>query len=258
MTKAARRRRRGCQWNRGRFTRLGGEAPRPLDFLAPASRDGHERRHVVGHALLGRAAVGDHHREQAAEQVVGGFGDGVAETVQPGVAQRCAEHVELVEHAVDVVHADALLPVELQLLARRRLVPGMGLRALVGNAADDVAAQHVGRQRVVAGQFLVRMAVEKVLVNGLLRRPGQRGLLLDDVSDGVEGARALGPGVLYLAARLPVLRDGVAVQAVAPTDLGEVRGRSRLPVHVQLSHDVPFQPDPPPRFLASRGRIVQR
>ena len=50
----------------------------------------------------------------------------------------------------------------------------------------------------------------------------------------------------------------MAIQAVAPADLREVRGRSRLPVHVQLSHDVPFQPDLLPRFLASRGRIVQR
>ena len=66
-------------------------------------------------------------------------------------------------------------------------------------------------------------------------------LLLDDVSDPVEPTAAFPPGILHLAAGVPVFRDGVPVQAVPSAYFREVRLGAELSVHVEFSHDVPFQ-----------------
>ena len=162
--------------------------------------------------------------------------------MEPGVAQRGREHVELEHLALGVGHAQRLLPVELHLLAGRRLEAGVGLGALRRAPALDAVAAHPLGERVVGRRLLAGVAaVDQVLVDAALGRAGQLRLGLYDLPVAVQPARAAPARVLHLAAGLPVLGHRVPVHAVAPGDVGEVGRGARLPVHVELSHDVPFQ-----------------
>jgi hypothetical protein len=62
--------------------------------------------------------------------------------VHPGPSERRGVHVEAVPAAGAVVHGGALLPVELQLLAGRRLEPGVRVRRAA--APDGYAAPPSG------------------------------------------------------------------------------------------------------------------
>jgi hypothetical protein len=108
----------------------------------------------------------------------------------------------------------------------------------------------VAREGVVARdrRLVARVALEQRLVDALGRDSRQRRLLLDLVPVAVEPARPPVPAVVRRGpAPAPVLRDGVPVHAVPPSDLREVRLDAALPVRVQLSHEVPLQgPHPSP------------
>ena len=220
--------------------RLLGEPPRALDLPPPAPGEGHEGRHVVGDALLGDAAEGQEGVQQAREQVVRGPRPRGYEAVPAGVPERARPHVELEDLAVRVGEPDVLLPVELQLAARRRLEARVRLRRR-GTEGDPLPAAPRG-ERPVTRQRRVVVQVQQHLVHPLLRRPGQDGLRLDDRPHALERALSVGPAVLHLAALPPVLGHGVPVQAVPPRYVAEVRLGPGGPVHAQLAHHVPLHP----------------
>ena len=215
---------------------LVGEPPRPLDPAPPAAREGDERRHVVGDEFLGHAAEDPERLEQAREQVVGRPPRGGDEDVPAGVAQRRREHVELEDLAVRVDHPDVLLPVELQLPARRGLEPGVGLGG--GGPENQPRPPAPCGEGAVPGERRVVVHMEQELVHRPLRHPGQRRLLRGDVPDALEGALPLRPPIRGVRPLRPVPRDRVPVHAVPPRYVAEVRLRPSSPVHVQLSHDV--------------------
>lgn len=219
--------------------RLPGEAQDPVALHAPPPVEGHYRRHVVGHPLLGHAAVERYGGEPAREELVPGPALGVDEPVHPGAAQGGREHVELEHLPAPARHAQVLLPVELQLAAGRGLVPGMGLGPPAAVESDVVSAAIV-REGVVPGHPPPPAPVQEVLVHGLLGRARHGRLLGDQRAVGVEAARPVAPAVVDVASLAPIPGDGVPVEAVAPADLAEVRLQPELPVHVQLAHDVPF------------------
>lgn len=114
--------------------------------------------------------------------------------------------------------------------------------ALPGRAGERRPESHPLGERVVGRRLLAGVAaVEQVLVDAALGRAGQLHLGLDQLPVAVRPARAASARVLDLAAGPPVLDHRVPVHAVAPGDVGEVGLGDRLPVHVELSHDVPFQ-----------------
>lgn len=172
---------------------LVGEPPRPLDPAPPAAREGDERRHVVGDEFLGHAAEDPERLEQAREQVVGRPPRGGDEDVPAGVAQRRREHVELEDLAVRVDHPDVLLPVELQLPARRGLEPGVGLGG--GGPENQPRPPAPCGEGAVPGERRVVVHMEQELVHRPLRHPGQRRLLRGDVPDALEGALPLRPPI---------------------------------------------------------------
>lgn len=157
----------------------------------------------------------------------------------PRESQRGREDVEPKLLSGPAGHAHVLLPIELQLAARRRLEPRMGLRS-VGAREDDVAGAAVVREGVVAGKGRVSRPVQQVLVHGLLRDARQRRLCGDDVPVAVEAAGAPAPAVVHVASFPPIAGDRVPVQVIAPGYLAEVGLDAQLAIHVQLAHDVPL------------------
>ena len=220
--------------------RLLREAPGALDPPAPAAGERDEGRHVVGERLLRGPAEGGEGVQQAREQVVGGPRPRGDEAVPPRVAQGPRPHVELEDLALGVGEPHVLLPVELQLAARRRLEARVRLRQR--GAEDDPLPAAPGGERPVAGQRRVVAQVQQHLVRPLLRHPGQDGLRLDDLPHACEGALAVGPAALQLLALPPVPGDRVPVQAVPPRYVAEVRLGPGGPAHVQLAHHVPLHP----------------
>ena len=134
----------------------------------------------------------------------------------------------------------SLLPVELQLAARRRLEARVRLRG--GGAEGDPPPAAPRGERPVTRQRRIVVQVQQHLVHPLLRRPGQDGLRLDDRPHALERALSVGPAVPRLAALPPVLGHGVPVQAVPPRYVAEVRLGPGGPVHAQLAHHVPLHP----------------
>lgn len=158
-----------------------GLAHEPLDALGPAppaALDGDGGGHVVGCQLLGCPAQRPERRQQARQQVVGRPRPRRDEHVPARVAERRGEHAELVDLALRVDEPHPLLPVELQLPARRRLEPRVRLGG--GGAPEGYALAPAPRgERPVAGQRRVAAPVGQQLVDGALGHPGQLGLRLD-------------------------------------------------------------------------------
>ena len=99
--------------------------------------------------------------------------------------------------------------------------------------------------------------MQEVFVHGLLGGARHGRLLRDQRAVGIEAARPVAPAVVDVAALVPIPGDGVPVEPIAPADLAEARLQPELPVHVQLTHDVPlFQSCSfPPVLLGGKEHI---